>query len=64
MTYGQYCRLNMHVNATPRSVIRAAHLRLTKGARTRAQRGARHAWLRAILREHANAGALFRKFRF
>ena len=48
MTYAQYCRLNVHVGARNVTVLRKA----------------RHKWLRAILREHANAGALFRKFRF
>ena len=64
MIHAQYNRLHVHVGATSRRVIRAAFRMLSSKGRTRAMRDARHTWLRAILKEHAEAGALFRHFRF
>lgn len=65
MHYAQYCRLAVHVGASNRTVIRAAHRLLNPVSRRAATaRKARHEWLRAILREHADAQRLCRQFRF
>ena len=64
MIHAQYNRLNVHVGASSRRVIRAAFKMLSTKGRSRAMRQQRHDWLRAILKEHADALALFRQFRF
>ena len=57
----QYDRLGVHVEASPRTVVRAAHRLLAPAMRrTRARRTERHAWLRAMLQTHADAGSLYR----
>lgn len=61
MTYDQYNRLRVHVSATPRQVVRAAYRMLSRQGKSRAARAARHEWLRAILREHRDAGRLYRQ---
>lgn len=62
MTYAQYCRLRVPVTAGARAVIRAAHGLLSPAGRAPGARAHRHTWLRAILREHADARALARAF--
>jgi hypothetical protein len=63
--YGTYTRLRVRVSATPRAVIFAASRKLKPRARfDRAQRDARHAFYRAMLAHHSNAGALCRAYRF
>jgi hypothetical protein len=64
MVTAQYNRLNVHVGASNVTVVRRARRMLSRIGRARDMRGERHKWLRAILKEHASAGALFRKFRF
>ena len=64
MTFAQYCRLNVHVGASARTVVRKAHRMLSTKGRKRAQRDARHKWLRAILDCHCQARDLYRQFRF
>jgi hypothetical protein len=61
MTYGQYLRLRLHVSASPRSVIRAAHGMLSAQGKGSAMRANRHAWIRTILAEHVEAQALARR---
>lgn len=56
MTFAQYLRLGLHVSASSRDVIRAAHRLLPPRGRSRCMRGTRHAWLRSMLREHELAG--------
>lgn len=57
--FGTYCRLRVHVSATPREVIAAAALKLTPAARQgRTHRDARHAFYRTMLEHHARAAAL------
>ena len=64
MIYAQYCRLHVHVAASARTVVRAAHRLIAEPNRRNAgKRDARHQWLRAILAEHNEARALCRKFR-
>jgi len=58
--FGTYERLNVHVNASNFAVIRAAREKLGKG-NTREQR---HRFYRTMLKHHADASALFRKWRF
>ena len=55
-----YNRLNLHVSASPRQVIRAARTKLRPAGKSRAQRGARHIYLRDMLSYHADARALYR----
>lgn len=60
MSYAQYCRLNLHVSASNRKVVKRAHLMLRPAVRyAHKHRADRHAWLRSILQEHANARKLF-----
>jgi len=62
--YGTYCRLGVHVYATAREVIIAARRKLKRSARTgRKHRDARHAFYRAMLKEHRDARALVQAFR-
>jgi hypothetical protein len=62
--YGTYCRLNVHVGASNRAVIKAASRRIVKAARfSRKDRAARHAFYRDLLTHHRDARALVRRFR-
>ena len=62
--YGTYSRLNLHVCASWRDVIRAASTRLIANARfSRAQRRQRHAFYRQMLDHHRNAGQIVRLWR-
>lgn len=63
MYYGTYCRLGVRTFASAREVIRAAHGRLTALGRSRAQREARHAFLREILGYHADAQQMVLRWR-
>jgi len=63
--YGTYCRLDVHVHASAREVIKAARLKLKKAARTsRASRIARHAFFREMLEYHSRAREQFAAHRF
>lgn len=63
--YGTYCRLNVHVNATALTVIRAASKKLRKSFRNdNTKRADRHAFYRAMLHQHRMAQDLYREFRF
>jgi hypothetical protein len=60
MLYGTYCRLRVHVSASNRAVIKAASRKITREHRYgRAQRDARHAFYRAMLECHRDAGNLY-----
>lgn len=60
MTYAQYCRLNVHVGASNRAVVKKAHTLLAKRVkRAVSYRQMRHAWLRSVLEQHAAARKLF-----
>ena len=63
MSFAQYCRLNLHVGATRREVIRAARSRLSPRGKSRQQRDARRSYIRAMLKEHDDARALVRTWR-
>lgn len=63
MSYARYCRLNVHVAASRREVIRKARSRLAPAGKSRAQRTARHAFIRAMLQEHESARELVRVWR-
>lgn len=54
-----YLRLNLHVSATSREVIRATYGRLNPHARGRDYRELRHEILRDMLAHHASAQALY-----
>ena len=57
--FGTYCRLNLPVSATAVDVIRATRRKFKPAARRDpAQRAARHAVYRTMLRYHADAGGL------
>ena len=58
--FGTYERLNLHVNASNLAVIRAARKVLRPGN----DRETRHRFYRTMLKHHADAAALFRKWRF
>lgn len=64
MTYSQYCRLQVHVGASPRTVIRKARRMLSDIGRARDMRAARHKWVRAILKHHEDERELCRRWRF
>lgn len=55
MYYAQYLRLNLHVYATPRQVVRAAHALLSPLGKSRPAKSNRHAWLRRMLDLHKQA---------
>jgi len=60
MMFGTYERLDVHVMASDRAVIRAALTKLTPEAkRSRDRRLARHAFLRLMLGYHADARRLY-----
>ena len=56
---GQYERLQLHVSASNREVIRKAHKRLSKEGKSRAFRSERHEWLRSLVEEHREARELY-----
>ncbi len=60
MHYAFYERLDVHVGASAREVIRAARRRLRPASRrSRAKRSERHALLRSVLKEHEDARRLY-----
>lgn len=60
MIHAQYNRLGLPVTASNREVVKAAHKLLAQHCRRAyAYRDARHAWLRSMLNEHAEAFVLF-----
>lgn len=59
--YSLYLRLDLHVTESPRAVIRAARSRLAPSGRSRAQRQARHDYLRDMLAYHVDALDLYRR---
>lgn len=59
MYTGTYERLNVHVMASTRTVLRAMNKKLKKSAFTRANRTARHALYREILACHKQARELY-----
>jgi hypothetical protein len=63
MTYAQYCRLGLHISATNRKVVRAAHGLLSDQGRSSSMRVTRHKWLQSMLAEHAAARAIVNQFR-
>jgi hypothetical protein len=58
-SFAQYNRLRLHVSASKREVIKAAHRMLAPSAKTRQQRLARHDWLRSVLSQHDQSFILF-----
>jgi hypothetical protein len=60
--FGTYCRLNVHVLASDREVIRAARKKL-KNPRNPAERAARHRFFRQMLEYHKAEGDTFIKYR-
>jgi hypothetical protein len=64
MYYGIYQRLNLHVSATPKQVLRALYKKLKPGSRKRTQREHRHFIARLVLTHHCDARALFARYRF
>jgi len=61
--YGTYTRLGVRVSASAREVIRAGRRKLAPTGKTRAQREARHEFLRAMLAHHESARDLVRRYR-
>jgi hypothetical protein len=62
--YGTYCRLNIHVYASGREVIRAASHKLKKTVRfAREHREVRHAFYKQMLNYHRRDRALVQQFR-
>jgi hypothetical protein len=59
MSYTAYARLNVHVGATAREVIRAVYARMIPEARTARYRASRKAILRDRLAEHKKAQELY-----
>lgn len=62
--YSTYNRLNLHVSATPKEVVRAARMKLQPFTWTdRRFRAARHAFFREILAHHHEAQEMCRTWR-
>lgn len=62
--YARYCRLNLHVHDSNRTLIRAVRRRFTpRAARDPAQREARKFIYRRMIEEHRKARALVHHFR-
>lgn len=62
MTFGTYQRLDVHVMASSREVIRAARGKLTSPViRQRLYRQWRHAFYRQMLKHHARERDLYRR---
>ena len=57
--FGTYNRLNLHVHASSKDVLRALYRKLRPAALTHAQRVNRHAIARDILSHHCKARELF-----
>ena len=58
MMFAQYCRIESRAggcHASSRAMIRAARTMLRKSGKARAQRDARHEWLREMLAMHFDA---------
>lgn len=66
MTYAQYLRLELHVSASDRDLVRKALRRMViPSARyARDNREVRHEWLRDLLAEHHDARQQFLDWRF
>lgn len=62
--YAQYQRLNLHVSASNREVVKAAHKLLSPKGKSSTQRRARHDWLRQILQYHHDARQLYKGYNF
>lgn len=62
--YGTYNRLNLHVNATPKQVLRALYKKLKPSARQRKHREHRHFIAKVVLMHHCDARAIFNRYRF
>ena len=62
--YGTYNRLNLHVSATPKQVLRALYKKLKPSARKRKFRENRHAIARDVLQHHCDARSIFIHYRF
>lgn len=62
--YAQYQRLNLHVTATNRELVKSAHKLLSPKGKSNAQRQARHDWLRQMLNYHKDEQQLCKDFRF
>jgi hypothetical protein len=64
MSYGTYCRLNVHVRATPREVIKAARRKIRKDLRSNPEfRAARKHFYRDMLGYHERAAKLADEWR-
>lgn len=64
MTYGTYCRLHVHVSASPREVIEAVRLKLRKAVRRDpAHREDRKAIYREALKYHREAQRIAQTWR-
>lgn len=62
--YGTYCRLDVHVLAPWRAVIRAARTRLAPASRRDPdRREARKAFYREMLQHHRDAQQIVHRFR-
>jgi len=62
--FGTYERLNVHIDATAKEVIRAAAKKLTHAARRgRAHREERHIFYRKMLEHHAASQEIAAQFR-
>lgn len=59
MSYGLYCRLNVHVLDSNRTVIRALRKKFSPKARTRRYRTQRHSMIREVLRIHRKEAELY-----
>jgi len=62
--FGTYNRLNLHVSATPKEVLRALYKKMKPSARQRKQREHRHFIARIVLMHHCDARGIFSKYRF
>lgn len=60
--YAQYQRLGLHVYASNREVVKAAHKMLSPKGKSFSQRQARHNWLRQILQYHKEEKQLCKDF--
>lgn len=52
MIYSQYLRLNLHVSASAKELVKEAHKLLSEKGKSAACRHYRHEWLRELLRYH------------
>lgn len=63
MTGGQFARINCDLFSTDRAFVAACHKRLAPLGKSRAQRIARHAWIRSGFELRDSHIALIVKFR-